>query len=119
MSGEMLAVCGLDCSLCKGYIATKSHDYSKLAETARLWSRHEVEYKPEDIPCDGCHTERLHAFCSRCPVRLCAKQRSLMNCGDCPEYTCDKLESLWRWLSPGQGEAAKANLERYRKNKIT
>jgi hypothetical protein len=119
MSEEMLAVCGLDCSLCKGYIATKENDYSKLAETAKLWSRPEVKYKPDDIPCEGCHTERLHTFCKRCPVRLCAKPRNIMNCGDCSEYACAKLESLWKWLSPGQGKIAKANLEEYRKSKRT
>ena len=119
MSEEMLAVCGLDCSSCRAYIATKENDYSKLAETARLWSEPGMEFKPEDIPCEGCHTERLHAFCRKCPVRLCASTRRIMNCGDCSEYSCSKLESLWKWLSPGQGEAAEANLKEYRKKKIT
>jgi Protein of unknown function (DUF3795) len=117
MPRKMLAVCGLDCTTCRSYIATKENDYSKLAETAKLWSRPEEEFIPEDIPCEGCHTERLHKFCRRCPVRLCAKPRSIINCGDCSEYTCGKLESLWKWLSPGQGIIAKANLEEYRKNK--
>lgn len=119
MSEEMLAVCGLDCSSCRAYIATKENDYSKMAETAKLWSRLEEEFKPEDIPCDGCHTERLHTFCRRCPVRLCAKARSVIYCGDCSEYACGKLESHWKWLSLGQGKIAKANLEEYRKNKRT
>ena len=117
LSEKILAVCGLDCFSCRAYIATKENDYSKLVETAKLWSSPEEQFKPEDIPCEGCHSDRLHAFCGRCPVRLCAKQRSKMNCGDCSEYACDKLESLWKWLSPPQGVTAKGNLEEYRKNK--
>jgi hypothetical protein len=56
MSEKMLAACGLDCYVCRAYIATKENDYSKLVETAKLWSRPGMEFKPEDIPCDGCHT---------------------------------------------------------------
>jgi hypothetical protein len=114
---EMLAVCGLDCSSCLGFIATKENDYSKLEETAKLWSRPGDEFKPEDILCDGCYSERLHKFCLKCSVRLCALQRNIVNCGDCSEYSCDKLESLWKWLSPGHGEIAKSNLDNYRMNK--
>jgi hypothetical protein len=117
MSEKMLAACGLDCYACRAYIATKENDYSKLVETAKLWSEPEMEFKPEDIPCDGCNTERLHAFCRRCPVRICAKSRGIMICGDCSEYKCSKLESLWKWLSASSGVAARANMEEYRKKR--
>lgn len=103
----MLAICGLDCHACRAYIATKENDYSKLVETAKLWSSPGEEFKPEDIPCDGCHTERLHTFCYRCPARICARPRSIENCGDCQQYPCNKLGSLWKSFATVQGENAK------------
>jgi len=117
MSGKMLAICGLDCYACRAYIATRENNYSKLTEIAKLWSTPEEMFKPEDIPCDGCYTERLHTFCNRCPARICANSRGIVNCGDCPEYACSKLESLWKSFATVQGEVARANLDEYRKNR--
>jgi hypothetical protein len=116
MSEKMLAMCGLDCSVCRAYIATKENDWTKLAETAKLWSQPGEEFKPEDILCDGCHTERLHEFCRRCEARVCAKSLQYGNCGDCPQYFCRKLTALWKSFATVSGEKAKANLDKYKEN---
>ncbi|HPV87171.1 MAG TPA: DUF3795 domain-containing protein, partial [Caldisericia bacterium] len=69
---ELYARCGLDCSKCDAYIATKNNDTKLRAEIARKWK---VEFgfdaKPEDINCVGCSLEGAHVgYCNECKVRL-------------------------------------------------
>jgi len=110
---SVIACCGLDCGKCRAYQATRRMDRGAAAEIAKFWSNPRVgNYVPEDIWCDGCHSNRLHAFCTSCPVRICAKDKRLDNCGTCGEYPCDKLKSLYEsWVESSPSEA-KANLER-------
>ena len=114
MSEKMLAACGLDCKTCRAYIATRENNHDVLAEIATLWSSGGEVFRPEDIPCDGCHTERLHEFCRRCEVRKCAGSWRCDVCGDCPQYPCGKLAALWRTFITVSGDAAKANIDEYR-----
>ena len=52
---EMIAVCGLDCSKCGAFLATKENDDQKRAEVAQEWSkRFKIDIKPEDINCGAC-----------------------------------------------------------------
>ena len=118
MGGENIGYCGLDCAGCRAYVATKKGDSTALAATARLWSNpREGIYKPEDIPCEGCHSERLHAFCSRCPVRACGRNLSLNNCAECGDYPCEKLGNVWSLWIDSSPVKAKANLDRIRSTK--
>ena len=114
MTEGIMSCCGLDCSKCRAYVATRGSDYASATETARRWSNpEEGDYKPEDIWCDGCHSDhRLHAFCAKCPVRACAKGKGLDNCGGCGEYPCEKLGSLWgSWIEASPVES-RTNLDR-------
>jgi hypothetical protein len=112
---ENVAKCGLDCDKCRAYIATRTNDWTLADEIAVAWSNpEEGTYAANDIWCDGCHSDRLHGFCLRCPVRLCARERKLTNCGVCDEYPCGKLKVLWgSWVEASPAEAS-ANLERGR-----
>jgi hypothetical protein len=115
MMTEKLACCGLSCSDCRAYIATRSHDRKLAAEVAKAWSNpEEGNYTAEEIWCDGCDSDRLHGFCVRCPPRLCAKERKLSNCGLCKEYPCTKLKGLWASWVEANPKEAKANLDRVR-----
>jgi hypothetical protein len=115
MGESIIACCGLDCAGCRAYVATKAGDAAALSETARLWSNEEEgAYTAEDIPCEGCHSERLHAFCARCPVRACARGRGFDNCATCSEYPCGKLEKVWSSWTDASPAAARANLELHR-----
>jgi hypothetical protein len=107
MTEGIMSCCGLDCSKCRAYVATRKRDYASAADTARLWSSpEEGDYKPEDIWCDGCHSQRLHAFCAKCPVRACAVGRGLHNCAGCGDYLCGKLNTLWgSWIDASPAEA--------------
>jgi len=55
---EMIACCGLVCTECPAYIATRNGDDELRKKTAADWSKfygHEI--KPEDITCEGCQSE--------------------------------------------------------------
>jgi len=114
MTEGIMSCCGLDCSKCRAYVATRKKDRTSAAEIARLWSSpEEGDYKPEDIWCDGCHSNhRLHAFCVKCPVRACAKGKGLGNCGECGDYLCGKLKMLWGSWTEASPVEARTNLDR-------
>jgi hypothetical protein len=112
---DYVACCGLDCGSCRAYVATRSGDRALASEVAKAWSNPvEGNYTANDIWCDGCHSGRLHGFCLKCPVRLCAKGKRLANCGECRSYPCGPLEALWgSWVEASPLEA-KRNLDRLR-----
>ena len=80
ITAEMIAPCGLDCSLCK----------RALAETN---------------PCPGCHgpNEKKPEFCAeRYGIILCRKQmdNAYKYCDECPDYPCaDVVEKETRYTS--------------------
>ena len=80
ITAEMIAPCGLDCSLCK----------RALAETN---------------PCPGCHgpNENKPEFCAeKCGIILCRKRidRGYAYCDECPDYPCaDVMEKETRYTS--------------------
>ena len=74
INANMIAPCGLDCSLCK----------RALAETN---------------PCPGCHgpDENKPEFCAnRCGIVLCRKRKEngYEYCDECPDYPCGDLKKL-------------------------
>jgi hypothetical protein len=89
----MIAFCGLDCYVCRAFLATKENNNQKRAEVAQEWSKlFKVEIKPEDINCEGCRSEgRLVNYCKVCEIRKCGKEKNLKNCGYCDKYPCPKL----------------------------
>ncbi len=112
---ENIAKCGLDCAKCRAYIATKTNDRKLAGEIAKLWSNTiEGTYTADDIWCDGCHGDRLHGWCLRCPVRLCARDKELVNCSACGDYPCEKLDKLYSMWVESNPKQARANLERVR-----
>jgi hypothetical protein len=94
---KMIAKCGLVCSDCPAYIATKNNDDLLREETAKKWSAmFKVDIKPSDINCDGCQSEsqRLFSYCQTCEIRKCARDREVETCADCPDYSCEKLDKF-------------------------
>ncbi|MFX0096811.1 MAG: DUF3795 domain-containing protein [Candidatus Hodarchaeota archaeon] len=110
----MVAMCGLTCTECPGFIATQKNDYEAKKKLAEAWSSESEVLKPEDINCDGCVVvgKRQISFCSTCDVRNCGIGKDLKNCAYCDEYPCEKLDRLWGFLkTPG----AKATLDEIKK----
>ena len=94
---KMIAKCGLVCSDCPAYIATRNNDDPLREETAKKWSAmFKADIKPADINCDGCQseTQRLFSYCSSCEIRKCAREKNMATCADCPEYSCEKLDAF-------------------------
>jgi hypothetical protein len=102
MVGGMIAYCGLDCLSCRAYTAMKENNLEKLRETAELWSVGENEkYRPEDIPCEGCFSDRLHKFCLECPVRLCGREYGVKNCAGCGGLSMRQVREALEFLRYG------------------
>lgn len=111
---KMIAYCGIICSECPAFIATKNNDDEAKIKLAKEWSEmYKSEMKPEDIDCDGClaTTERHVGYCNTCEIRKCASQKSLLNCAYCSDYPCSQLSNFFE-----MAKEAKINLEELRKS---
>jgi hypothetical protein len=110
---KMIAYCGINCTECPAYIATRKNDDQLRAETAKKWSgMFKASIKPEDINCDGCaaDSKRLFSQVNVCEIRKCARNKNIKNCAYCAEYSCKKLTELFGFVPE-----AKATLEEIRK----
>jgi hypothetical protein len=91
---QMIAYCGLICSRCPTFLATQADDDVARAKTAASISeKYGLNFKPEEINCDGCISEggKLIGYCQSCEVRKCCREKGLANCTVCDEQPCDKL----------------------------
>ncbi len=97
---KMVAFCGIICTECPAYIATKNDDNELREETAKKWSSDEYPIKISDINCYGCVVEgkQMMEFCSECKVRDCGIEKGVNNCAYCDEYICETLEGVWEHL---------------------
>jgi hypothetical protein len=95
---KQVAYCGLICTDCGTYIATKTNDMEKKKEMAEKWTKeYKHEFKPEDINCVGCITDGPHiGYCGMCQIRSCGQGKGVKNCGWCSEYSCDKTEGFFK-----------------------
>jgi hypothetical protein len=114
-----LAYCGLDCSACDVFIATRDNNEKLKAKTAKEWSELYGSYlkrelKSTDTNCRGCKTEdSLFIGCLNCPIRKCCREEKLETCAICKGYeTCELLNGFFTVPSHKQ---ARENLERIRK----
>ncbi len=94
---KMIAYCGLICSNCPTYIATRNDDDEARAKTAALYSKKfGFSLKPEDINCDGCLStgKRLIGYCRACNIRKCCSTRGLADCTYCSKQPCEHLDKF-------------------------
>ena len=114
---DLIAFCGLDCSECPAFLATKNNDNTARKKVAGEWSSNEWQLKPEDINCDGCTKGKnlLMAFCNECTVRKCALEKQVENCAHCDSFPCEKLEQPWSYDSSCK---AKVRLEKIKSELI-
>ena len=94
----MIAFCGLDCTKCDAYIATKNKDDKLRRRTAEKWEKefNHPGLKPNDINCDGCLSKNGTIFkhCKVCEIRRCADEKEVNNCAHCNDYSCEKLDKF-------------------------
>lgn len=91
---KMIAFCGLDCSVCPTYLATKADDDEARKKTAAFYTeKFGFDMTPEEINCRGCHSESgvLISYCRTCEIRKCGREKGIGNCRACKAQPCDKL----------------------------
>ncbi len=105
MSNEnMIACCGLDCSVCDVRLAPGNPEQAKHISD---WinENFETKCKPEDIACTWCRGEREGHWSADCWIlRCCVDDKGLEYCSDCDEFPCDKLVE-WSKQSEKYGKA--------------
>ena len=117
IASEMIAYCGLNCSTCQIYLATREMDPEKqrrMREQIVIAIKKYLgeEKRLEDITdCDGCKAQsgRLYSNCQKCQIRKCASEKGLENCAYCSEYPCEKLSKFFE--SEGEQAGAKKRLD--------
>jgi hypothetical protein len=111
MSNRIVAPCGIVCTDCLAYLATQSNDMEKLQEVAEQWSSEDQLYEAKDLVCDGCFSDRLHAFCTDCEARDCAIQKGYSVCSICSMYPCDRLNDVWSSFTTSSIDECRTILE--------
>jgi hypothetical protein len=94
---ELVAYCGIVCTACPTYQATRNNDNKAKARIAEDWSKqYQHSFKAEDINCAGClaNGKRQIGYCSVCEIRKCGVNKKVLNCGCCAEYPCEKLSNF-------------------------
>ena len=102
---QMIACCGLVCSKCPTYLATQNDDDQAREETAAFYAKtFGLDFKPEEINCDGCLSEggKLIGYCHQCEIRKCCRQKGLENCAQCDEQPCDILTKFHEFSQPAK-----------------
>ena len=99
---QMIAYCGLACTECPAYIATRAEDRAALEQVAAQWREefNAPEITAESVLCDGCQgtAGRKFSHCFECEMRACAMQKAVVNCAHCDDYACDKLDQFFGFV---------------------
>ena len=91
---QMTAHCGLECTRCPSFIATRDDDDEARAKTAAYYREtYGFDLRPEEIVCDGCLAKagRLLAYCRSCTIRTCCAEKGIETCAHCEDQPCEAL----------------------------
>ncbi len=93
---NMTAYCGMKCTKCECYQATKENDDTMRAKVAEKWSKnYNSDIKPSQINCTGCKAEGAKFyFTGECPLRKCNIEKNTPHCAGCSEYRCETLDNF-------------------------
>jgi hypothetical protein len=94
-AGKMISYCGIDCSKCETFLATRADSHEarkKIAEKCLI--QFNVKLEPEQINCGGCKSDDAKCTFAEtlCEIRKCNMERSNPHCALCSEYKCKKLK---------------------------
>ncbi|HPE69212.1 MAG TPA: DUF3795 domain-containing protein [Thermotogota bacterium] len=97
--------CGLDCLSCAIFQATQNNDVEAKKHLAKEWSEKLGRSVGEgEIHCRGCQSDELFFACHECPIRECARYKSIESCAYCFEFPCDMGKEIWKTM-PREFEA--------------
>ncbi len=93
---ELLAPCGLYCGVCRIFSATQENDLLLLRRLAKIYRiLPGLEHlTAEDMPCDGCLSERRFEFCRECLIRDCTEQQGYLGCHECTRFPCNLIDAF-------------------------
>ncbi len=84
--------CGVNCSKCPIFIATKENSDILKSELAIKWGEmYNKEFTLSDIHCEGCKSEHRFVMCSQCNIEVCNTTKDNDSCYDCSEYQCIRI----------------------------
>ncbi len=98
---KIIGYCGIVCTECPAFLATKNNDNKARKKTAETWSKEfNADIKPEEINCEGCHAKTgvLFAHCTVCEIRKCGLTKEIATCADCMEFSCQKLSNFHKMV---------------------
>ena len=104
---DIIALCGLNCSQCSSFLATRDDDDQARARTSRWMAEtYDIHIPPQKINCDGCQARdgRRLSYCEECRVRACAVEKGISTCAECEAQPCEDLAAFHRF-SPQAKEA--------------
>lgn len=102
---EIVSICGLLCSDCGAFQATRDDDEKKRAEVAELWSKeYKSDIKPGEINCEGCpsDSDNVFSYARICEIRKCGRHKGAANCARCEEYACSRLREFFKMVPDAQ-----------------
>jgi hypothetical protein len=100
----IITYCGLDCSECPVFIATKTGDQALQEKTAREWSAQFAAYtgrndlRAEELVCESCTAADSRTFlsCRGRPMRVCAREQKFVTCAECGRFeSCEQLNGFF------------------------
>ncbi|MDP8232615.1 MAG: DUF3795 domain-containing protein [Candidatus Zophobacter franzmannii] len=105
---KIISACGLVCSGCEAYLATKDNDDELRKATSEKWSTmYGADINPEAINCTGCMEEGVKlGHCGECKIRVCVIAKGYQNCAPCDEFPCEIVNMIYK-MAP----EAKKNIE--------
>lgn len=100
----LISACGLMCSRCDAFRATRENDSEKLEAVAADWRAryNSPDIAADNIRCDGCMTDGgpKCGHCGVCAVRKCASEKKLTSCAQCAEFPCRELSDFHKVMGP-------------------
>ena len=110
---QIIGYCGIVCTDCPAFIATKNNDDALRKEVAEKWTELlESDYQPEDINCEGCHSNVLNCkYCLHCEIRKCGLTKNIQNCAYCGDYPCDKVTEFHKHVPEAKTLLDKINAD--------
>ena len=111
MAEVMIAKCGLECTQCGSYIATKNNDLEALQRMAdEAKQQYNLDLTAEQSRCTGCLRDGIKiGYTDQCAVRLCALEKGVENCAYCDDFGCETISGFL-----ANAPKAKENLENIR-----
>jgi hypothetical protein len=94
---NLLAPCGLYCGVCGVYYATRDNNTKFMERLVDFYKSGNPKHKDltvESIQCNGCLSDTLSSFCSKCEIRSCTREKGYEGCHECGDFPCGHIDDF-------------------------